>query len=216
MKIIVVGCGRVGRDLSLTLSEEGHQVTVVAERPEELEQLGAHFRGKTIQGIVFDREVLVQAGIERADGLAAVTTSDNANVVTARIAKQIYRVPQVVARLYEPRRAEVYRKLGLQTISSTTWGVGRIMQLLTHSRLDTVYEMGSGEVSLIEIEVGPALAGHTIHQINTSTEIKVVSITRGGQAFIPSAQMAFVEGDLVHVAVLRTAQARFEAMLDGR
>ncbi|HVO41444.1 MAG TPA: TrkA family potassium uptake protein [Aggregatilineales bacterium] len=216
MKIIVVGCGRVGRELSLTLSQEGHQVTVVAERPEEFEQLGPRFPGKTVPGVVFDREVLIEAGIERADGLAAVTTSDNANVVTARIAKQIYRVPQVVARLYEPRRAEVYRKLGLQTISSTTWGVGRIMQLLTHSRLDTVYEMGSGEVSLVEIEVGPALAGHIVQQLNVSTEIKVVSITRGGKAFIPSSQMPFMAGDLVHVVVQRTSQARFEALLEGR
>lgn len=216
MKIIVVGCGRVGRDLSLTLAREGHKVTVVASEAEEFEKLGPRFLGAMIAGVVFDRDVLVRAGIEHADGLAAVTTSDNANIVTARIAKQIYRVPQVVARLYEPSRAEVYRRLGLQTISSTTWGVGRISQLLTHSRLDTVYEMGSGEVSLIEIEVGPLLDGHTVQQLNISTEIMVVSITRGGKAFIPGGLTPFAIGDLVDVAVARSAQSRFEALLEGR
>lgn len=216
MKIIVAGCGRVGRDLALTLTHEGHQVTVIAEDAAAFKSLGTHFPGTTIAGVVFDRAVLTKAGIERADGLAAVTTSDNANIVTARIAKQIYRVPQVVARLYEPRRAEVYRRLGLQTISSTTWGVGRIIELLTHSRLDTVYAMGSGEVSLIEFEVGPTLAGHTAQQLDMSTEIRVVSITRSGEAFIPSSQTPFMNGDLVHVVVTRGAQSRFEGLLEGR
>ncbi len=216
MRIIVVGCGRVGRDLSLTLVREGHHVTVIDPDPELFRALGPRFPGLTITGVVFDRDVLVKAGIERADGLAAVTTSDNANVVTARIAKLIYRVPQVVTRLYEPSRAEVYRRLGLQTISSTTWGVGRIVQLLTHSRLDAVYEMGSGEVALLEFEVGVTLDGRTVQDVNISTEIKVVSITRSGQAFIPAGPTPFRKGDLVHVAVARSAQARFEALLESR
>jgi trk system potassium uptake protein TrkA len=216
MKIIVVGCGRVGRDLSLTLVRQGHQVTVVDSDAEAFEKLGPRFPGNTVLGVVFDRDVLLKAGIERADGLAAVTTSDNANIVIARIAKQIYHVPQVVARLYEPRRAEVYRKLGLQTISSTTWGVGRITQLLTHSRLDSVYEMGSGEVSLILIDVGPSLAGHTVQEINVSNESKVVSITRSGQAFIPSSVTPFEMGDLVHIAVLSNALPRLEKFLEGQ
>jgi trk system potassium uptake protein TrkA len=216
MRIIVVGCGRVGRDLSLTLVREGHYVTVIDPDPELFRALGPRFPGLTITGVVFDREVLTKAGIERADGLAAVTTSDNANIVTARIAKLIYRVPQVVTRLYEPSRAEVYRRLGLQTISSTTWGVGRIVQLLTHSRLDSVYEMGSGEVALLEFEVGVTLDGRTVQDVNVSTEIKVVSITRSGQAFIPTGPTPFMKGDLVHVAVARHAQARFETLLESR
>jgi len=216
MKIIVVGCGRIGCDLSLNLIHAGHQVTVVDSDPEAFEKLGPRFPGNTVVGIGFDRDVLLRAGIERAEGLAAVTSSDNANIVTARIARQIYRVPQVVARLYEARRADVYRKLGLQTISCTTWGVGRITEMLTHPRLDTVFEMGSGEVSLIEIKIGPTLIGRTIQQINISTEITVVSITRGGKAFIPAAPTPFVEGDVAHIAVARSAQAQFEALLEGR
>lgn len=215
MKIIVVGCGRVGRDLSLNLVREGHNVTVVDSDPSSFEKLGARFPGTMIAGIPFDRDVLLKAGIERADGLAAVTTSDNVNIVTARIAKNIYRVPQVVARLYEPSRANVYRKLGLQTISSTTWAVGRIIELLVHSRLDTVLEMGSGEVSILEIEIGPSLAGRTVQDMNVSTEIEVVSITRSGKAFIPSSGARFELGDLVHVVVTPEAQGKLETLLEG-
>lgn len=211
MKIIVIGCGRVGRDLSLALSRQGHTVTVVSNDPAEFETLGKTFSGHTIAGVPFDRDVLLKAGIERADGLAAVTSSDNANIVTARIAKMIYRVPQVVARLYEPSRAEVYRKLGLQTISSTTWGVGRIIQLLSHSRLDPVFEFGSGEVSLVEIEIGPKLNGRTPHDLNITTEIKVLAITRNGKAFIPSSSTPFMVGDRVHVVVAKGAHDRFES-----
>ncbi len=213
MKIIVIGCGRVGRDLSLSLVQQNHSVVVVDPDPAVFEKLGPRFPGQTIVGVPFDRDVLVRAGIERADGLAAVTTVDNANIVAARIAKLIYRVPQVVARLYEPSRAEVYRKLGLQTISSTTWAVGRITQLLTHARLDPLMEMGSGEVSIVDTEIGPRLDGHTVQELNVSTEIKVISITRSGKAFIPGSNTPFVLGDLVHIAVARSALSRLEGLV---
>jgi trk system potassium uptake protein len=213
MKIIVIGCGRVGRDLSLALIQQNHSVVVVDPDPTRFEMLGTRFPGQTIVGVPFDREVLVHAGIERADGLAAVTPTDNANIVTARIAKLIYRVPQVVARLYEPSRAEVYRKLGLQTISSTTWAVGRITQLLTHARLDPLMEIGSGEVSMLEIEIGPRLDGHTVKELNVSTEVKLISITRAGKAFIPNSVTPFVLGDLVHIAVARGALSRLESLV---
>jgi trk/ktr system potassium uptake protein len=213
MKMIIVGCGRVGCDLSLALTREGHSVTVVDIDESAFEKLGARFPGQKIVGVGFDRDVLLQAGIERADGLAAVTSSDNANIVTARIAKNVYRVPQVVTRLYEPSRAEVYRRLGLQTISSTAWGANRIMQLLTHSRLDPMLELGSGEVSLVEIEIGAKLAGRTVQDLNISTEIKVMAITRNGKAFIPSAPNNFALGDRVQIAVLKSAQTKFEALV---
>lgn len=213
MKMIVVGCGRLGCDLSLALVQEGHTVTVVDVDEAAFEKLGARFPGKRINGVGFDRDVLLQSGIERADGLAAVTASDNANIITGRIAKNIFRVPQVVARLYEPSRAEIYRRLGLQTISSTSWGANRIMQLLTHSRLDPILELGSGDVSLVEIEIGPRLDGRKIQDLNISTEIKVIAITRNGRAFIPSASNNFMLGDRVHMAVLQSAQANFETLV---
>jgi trk system potassium uptake protein len=213
MKMIIVGCGRLGCDLSLALIQEGHSVSVVDIDESAFEKLGSRFSGQRIAGVGFDQDILIKAGVERADGLAAVTASDNANIITGRIAKNIYRVPQVVARLYEPRRAEVYRRLGLQTISSTTWGANRIMQLLTRSRLDPVLELGSGEVSLVEIEIGPKLDGRKVQDLTISTEIKVMAITRNGRAFIPSASNYFILGDRVHVAVLQSAQTNFDALV---
>ena len=215
MKIIVVGCGRLGRDLSLNLSRSGHRVTVVDSDEEAFEKLGPRFPGQTVTGIAFDRDVLISAGIERADGLAAVTSSDDTNLLTGRIARNLFHVPQGVARLYEPSRADVYQKLGLQCISSTSWGAGRITELLTHSRLDHVLQMGSGEVSIVELEVGPKLAGHKVQDVNISTEIKVVSITRAAKAFIPNVATVFQAGDLVHVAVVRSAQDRLETFVEG-
>lgn len=213
MKVIVVGCGRVGRDLTLALVQAGHSVTVVDSDSAAFDSLGPRFSGRTITGVPFDRDVLLQAGIERVDGLAAVTSSDNANIITARIARIIYHVPQVVARLYEPKRADVYRRLGLQTISSTTWGVNRIMQLLTHTRLHPMYEMGSGEVAMMEVEIGPALDGRTVADLNSTAEIKVVAITRSGKAFIPTDQARLMAGDLVHIAAGTSGRARLENLV---
>lgn len=213
MKMIIVGCGRLGCDLALALVQEGHSVAVVDNDESAFEKLGTRFSGRRITGVGFDQDVLLQAGIESADGLAAVTASDNANIITGRIAKNIYCVPQVVARLYEPHRAEVYRRLGLQTISPTSWGANRIMQILTHSRLDPVLELGSGEVSLVEIEIGPKLDGRKVQDLNISTEIKVMAITRNGRAFIPSATNNFILGDRVLIAVLQSAQTNFDALV---
>lgn len=214
MKLIVVGCGRMGSELALLFMREGHSVSVVDHDPGAFTHLGSRWPGQTVAGVAFDRDVLIKAGIETADGLAALTSSDSANIMTARIARLIYHVPQVVARLYEPRRAEAYRRLGLQTISSTAWGVGRIAQLLTHGRLDQVLDLGSGEVSVVEFEIGPGLTGRKVADVNVSTEIKVLSITRGGQAFIPSAQTPFAYGDLVHAAVMRDKLGQLESFVE--
>ena len=134
----------------------GHSVTVVDKDPLAFEKLGDKFKGQTIVGIGFDREVLLKAGIERADGVAAVTASDEANVVASRIARDIFHVPRVVARLYDVRQAEIYKRLGLQTIAPTGWGINRIADLLLYSPLETVFSLGSGEVELVEAEVPSA------------------------------------------------------------
>ncbi len=124
MKVIIMGCGRVGAEVSRLMSEEGHDVTVVDCDENIRETLGPQFRGKIVIGLGFERDVLIRAGIETADAFAAASDSDDANIVAARIARNIFKVPRVVARLYDPRRAEIYRRLGLATISSTAWGGG--------------------------------------------------------------------------------------------
>src|SRR5512136_174046 len=145
MKVIIVGCGRMGSELAGQLALDGHDVTVVDIDPQAFYRLGATFKGKTVEGVGFDRDVLVRAGVEHADALAAVTAGDNRNAIIARVARNVFHVPKVVARLYDPRRAEIYERLGLQTVSSTGWGVSRAMQLLVHPELHVAVTLGNGD-----------------------------------------------------------------------
>ena len=213
MKIIVIGCGRLGSALAQAMSRRGHAVTVVDEDPATFERLGPAFKGQTVEGSPIDREALLAAGIERADGLAAVTASDDANVVAARVALQVFRVPRVVARLYDPLKAEVYRRLGLQTITPLTWGVHRIADLLCHSGLDTIVSLGSGEVDIVDVEVPPLLVGRTVREVTVPGEIGVVAISRGGKTFLPTLGAVFHKGDLVHLAALGASADRLNELL---
>ncbi len=212
MRVIIIGCGRMGSGLAQTLTLRGHAVTVVDKDPAALERLGPSFKGRTVVGIGFDRDVLVQAGIERADGLAAVTSSDEANVVAARMASQVFRVPKVVARLYDPRKAEIYNRLGLQTINTTSWGINRIADLLCYSQFEPILSLG-GQVDLIEVQIPMLLAGRTVNELTVPGELMVVAISRGGQTFLCTLGTVFQEGDIAYLAVLPTAGERLKALL---
>lgn len=213
MRVIIMGCGRVGEQVSRRLDERGHEVVVIHDAEEVIERLGPHFGGKVVLGVGFDRDILVQAGIERTDAFAATSPSDNANIVASQIARNIYHVPRVVARLYDPRRAELYRRLGLETISTTTWGAERIYELLTHSELDAAVNFGHGEVTLIPVEVPANLVGQSVKNVTIPGEISVVTIIRGGAALIPLLGTEFRVGDHIHFAVDARALSRFETML---
>jgi trk system potassium uptake protein TrkA len=213
MKIIIMGCGRVGSEVSRLMAEEGHDVTVVDCDENIRERLGPQFHGKVVIGVGFDRDVLIKAGIEHADAFAATSDSDNANIVAARIARNIFKVPRVVARLYDPRRAEIYRRLGLATISSTAWGAERIRETLTHAELDARGTFGSGEVSLYTIEATPALIGRMVNALVVPGEISVTAITREDKAFVPTLGTEIREGDLIHFAVQASALDRLETLL---
>jgi trk system potassium uptake protein len=213
MKVIIMGCGRVGTEASRLMSEEGHEVTVVDCDERIGEVLGPQFHGKIVIGVGFDRDVLIRAGIETADAFAAASDSDNANIVAARIARNIFKVPRVVARLYDPRRAEIYRRLGLATISSTVWGAERIRETLTHVELDAQTTFGSGEVSLYTIEATPALIGRMVNALVVPGEISVVAITREDKAFVPLLGTEIRAGDLLHFAVQSAALDRLENLL---
>lgn len=219
MKIIVMGCGRVGSQLSNLLANRGHDVTVIDHRDvDAAARLGPHFKGRMINGLGFDQQVLLEAGIKQADAFIAASASDNANIVGARIARNIFHVPRVIARMYDPRRAEIYQRLGLMTISSTELGVRQIYEMVTHTDLDILHKFGRGEVSLTAIEAPYTLTGHTVRELSIPGEVTVVSITRNDHAFIPSSGTEFQEGDILHIAVLSTAMTRLEQMLglDGR
>ena len=176
-------------------------------------------KARSCGGLVLIRAVLIEAGVETAEAFVAASSSDNANIVAARIARNMFHVPtKFVARLYDPLRAEIYQRLGLVTISTTTWGAERICEVVTHTDLDVVYTFGRGEASLVVIEAPLHLAGRTVQHLSAPGEIVVVSITRDGQALIPLLGSEFKEGDRIYLAVLPSAMERLERMLglEGR
>jgi len=213
MEVIVMGCGRVGLQVSQMLSAQGHEVTVIDHDANAIARLGTDFKGKVVRGIGFDRNVLIEAKVETAEAFVAASSSDNANIIAARIARNIFHVPRVVARLYDPLRAEIYKRLGLITISTTTWGAERICEVVTHTDLDVAYTFGRGEVSMVVIEAPPQLEGRPVHHLSVPGEIVVVSITRDGEALLPLLGSEFKEGDRVYLAVLPSAMERLEQMV---
>lgn len=214
MKVIVMGCGRVGSQLSNLLASRGHKVTVIDHRDADaLTRLGPGFKGQVINGLGFDQQILLEAGIKTADAFVAASSSDNANIIGARIARNIFHVPRVVARMYDPRRAKIYQRLGLMTISRTDLGVRQIYEMVTHSDFDVLHKFGRGDVSMIAIDAPYTLNGHTVRELNIPGEVTVITITRNDQAFIPSSGTEFQEGDIIHMAVLATAMTRLEQLL---
>lgn len=214
MKVIIVGLGRMGTGLSLNLAKKGHQVTVIDSNPEAMESLGKNFNGTQIIGFGFDKEILSKAKIGQVDAVVSCTDSDEINAVIARIAKNIYRVPRVIARLYDSRKADIYRRLGIQTISTTTWGIERATEIITYDRMDSVYEMGNGNVNLVRIEVPSLLVGHKVNDITILGEIHVVSINRNNKTFIPTAGTTFEAEDILYISVIYTATDKLKSMLD--
>jgi trk system potassium uptake protein TrkA len=213
MRIIIVGCGRVGSGLARTLAMRGHAITVVDNNPAAFERLGPGFEGKTVTGVGFDREVLLKAGVKQADGFAAVTTSDEMNVVAARLAQREFRVPRVAARVYEPGKAEIYRQLGLQTISPVSLGIHQLADMLSYSPMNVVANLGHGDIDLVEIEISPMLAMRKVRDITIPGEAHVVAIYRRGRSFLPGADTTFEAGDLVQMAVMSASSERLKGML---
>jgi trk system potassium uptake protein len=213
MKTIIMGYGRIGSQVAKLLAEQQHDVTIIDHDADADGRLGPNFKGRIIRGPGFDRSILIQAGIEETEAFVAASHSDNANIVSARIARNIFHVPRVVARLFDPLRAEIYQRLGLTTISPNNWGAERILQVLTHTDLDVWDTFGRGEVSLVHLEVPALLIGRTVNHLNVPGELMVVSITRSEQAFIPIAGTIFQVGDLLKLVVLSSAMERLEEML---
>lgn len=213
MRVVIMGCGRVGEQLARLMADEGHNVAVIDYDASALARLGPHFKGQTVRGVGFDRDVLIRAGIEQADAFAATSASDNANIVAARIARNIFHVPRVVARLFDPRRAEIYSRLGIFTISSTTWGAERIREIFSFAELDPLMTFGSGEVFMFSVDATPQLVGRLARDLTVPNEIMVVAITREGRAFLPTTGSQFRQGDVIHLAVLASSIDRIRDLL---
>ncbi|MHB1315968.1 MAG: potassium channel family protein [Christensenellales bacterium] len=213
MKVIVVGCGRTGSGLAQKLNSSGHNVTIIDEDPTTFETLGPSFKGQTIVGLGFDREVLLKAKIERTDALAAVTRSDEINAVVARIASQVFRVPRVVARLFDVQKAEIYNRLGLQTFDPTSWGINRVSELLSFSLFETIASVGYGGVDIVRVEIPALLVGRRISELVIPGEIHVVAISRNNKTFLPTMGTVLQKGDYVQLAVAAASTDRLRALL---
>ena len=206
-KIIIVGCGRVGTELALSIYRQGHAVTVVDNNPRAFDRLGPEFRGRTVQCEAIDQDVLRRAGIENADALAAVTTSDSVNIVAARVARDMFHVPHVVARVYNPRRAPIYEKLELQTITSSSWGAQRIEQLILHPGLRSVSTAGHCEVQIYEISVPEAWHGRKVGDLVPAEGALPVALTRGGRGCLPDRETVLQAHDLLQISATIEAAA---------
>ncbi len=214
MYVVIMGCGRVGSQLAKVLTLEGHEVAVIDKNEAAFERLNPRFPGLKVIGIGFDIDVLEEAGTDRADAFVSVTNGDNSNVLGARIAKNRFRVPKVIARIYDPVREELYRRMGVQTISSTSWAANKVKDMVLHGDLVRHLSFGSGEVDLMEGEVPPALAGKRVVELNLPGEAKVVTIVRLGKAFIPGLGTILERGDGLQLVVLSSAMPKVKRMLD--
>lgn len=214
MKAIIMGCGRVGAALALQLSVDGHEVCVLDRDPESRELLPAGFPGRFLVGNGYNRGLLEQAGIQSAGAFIAVTSGDNTNIVGARIAKEDYRVPQVIARIYDPRRADIYQALGIPTVASVRWTVNRISQLLAHRHLNPEVSFGNGETLLVRETLPTWLADRPLRDLDVDGQIRVIAVTRGGHSFLPAGDSIAQPGDAVSFAVTARALDRLRSFLD--
>jgi trk system potassium uptake protein len=213
VRVVIVGCGRVGAGLAAGLTAGGDVVAVVDKDPKAFERLGEDFPGQTVEGIGFDRDVLEAAGVGRADALVAVTGGDNSNVVAARVARDAYRVPRVIARIHDPRRAAIYEALGIVTVSSTDWALRKVRDHLEHRELKEEGAFGRGEVALLRLELPQHLVDRAVADLEAGGGVRVVSVTRRGGAFVPDPGTVLAEGDVVRVAVGASARGRLDALL---
>jgi len=199
--IVIMGCGRVGSTLAKDFQALGHSVAVIDQDREAFRRLGADFNGLTVAGIGFDRDTLIEAGIERADAFAAVSDGDNSNILAARVARETYGVKNVVARIYDPGRAEIYQRLGIPTVATVLWTTDQIMRRILPSGAKSEWQDASGKVQLAEVQIHRDWFGYPAISIEGMTKARVAFITRLGDGMIPDEHTVLQEGDVVHVLV---------------
>ncbi len=218
MHVVIGGCGRVGSQLAQTLSADGHSVVVIDKETRAFRRLGGNFSGQTLAGIVFDRQLLEDAGIRKAQAFVAVTSGDNSNVVSARTAKERYGVARVVARIYDPQRANIYERLGLTTIASARWTAEAVLRELLpegHRVEGSVGPGGSGDVVLITLTIPGHVHAVPASRLEVPGSAVLVAISRGGSTALPVSGAVVEGGDHVHLAVHRDGVADARARVDA-
>ncbi|MBK9740083.1 MAG: TrkA family potassium uptake protein [Actinobacteria bacterium] len=214
MHIVILGCGRVGSLLAHRLDDLGHSVAVVDQDPGAFRKLSSDFSGQTVTGVGFDRETLESAGIERASAFAAVSSGDNSNILAARVARETYGVEQVVARIYDPRRAEVYQRLGIPTVATVSWSTGQILRNILPLGAQEEYHDPSGSVVLAEVHTGTRWIGRRSSELEDASGARIAFITRYGTAFLTNAETVLQEGDLVYALFATDAREHVESIFE--
>ncbi|MBV9095775.1 MAG: TrkA family potassium uptake protein [Streptosporangiaceae bacterium] len=199
MHIVIMGCGRVGSTLAHILEDRGNSVAVIDKNPDAFRKLGSAFKGDRVTGIGFDRAVLIQAGIERTDAFAAVSSGDNSNIISARVVRETFGVERVAARIYDPRRAEVYERLGIPTVATVRWTADQMLRKLLPEEGEPLWRDPTGKIALAEVAFSPSWIGEQVRALEGSTQTRIAFIDRLGEAFVPDDGTVLQEGDVVHV-----------------
>jgi trk system potassium uptake protein TrkA len=213
--IVIMGCGRVGASLAHNLVRLEHSVAIIDQDPLAFRRLGENFSARQVKGVGFDRETLIAAGIEQADAFAAVSSGDNSNIIAARVARETFSVQKVVARIYDPKRAEVYERLGIPTVATVPWTSSRLQKIVLGEATAEVWRDPSGAVSLVHATPHEGWVGHSLAEFEAATGGQVAIVTRFGIGELPVPSMVIQDGDTLHVlvtdahaAVLRELAAR--------
>jgi trk system potassium uptake protein TrkA len=214
--IVIMGCGRVGSTLAHILEDRGNTVAVVDRDPEAFRRLRPAFKGERVTGMGFDREVLSRAGIERADGFAAVSSGDNSNIIAARVARETFGVRQVAARIYDPRRAEVYERLGIPTVATVRWTADQMLRKLLPDGSEPLWRDATGKVVLTQVSVSPSWIGEPVKALEASAGTRIAYIDRLGEAIVPLPGTMLQEGDVVHVIAPENEIDRIAAAFAAR
>jgi len=214
MHVVIGGYGRVGRYLALMLEAHGHSVAIIDHSERAFAEAGRDVSGRRIVGEVFDRATLIKAGIERAGAYAAVTSGDNSNIVSARVARERFRVPCVVARIFDPRRAVIYERFGIPTISSVTWASGVFLATILEPDVQTAAVFGGGEVVTIAAVAGTRLTGRRVADVEYPGKFHITAIVRDGVAEIPASRAELKKGDHLKITVTRDALPELKKLLD--
>lgn len=208
-----MGCGRVGSSLATALEAAGHSVAIIDQSKDAFRRLGADFKGRTVVGVGFDRDTLLEAGIDGADAFAAVSNGDNSNILAARVARENYGVTNVVARIYDPGRAEIYQRLGIPTVATVIWASDQILRRILPGGARSEWRDATGTVQLLEVHPHLNWYGRPISELETATESRVAFLTRLGEALIPDEHTVLQDGDIVHMTILDAQLAIAEAVL---
>lgn len=204
---IVVGCGRLGSELAVALEKAGSTVSIIDKQKTAFERyLPENWTGRAVIGRGFDRDALAQAGIKEADAVAAVTGGDNSNILAARIARETFQIPNVVARIQDPRRAVLYQQLGIQTVASVSWATDQVMRRLFPGQSVAEWTDATGNLKLVEVAIPEAWAGRKLAELEQAGKFRLIGLTRGGDARLTGADAVGQEGDRLHVVLTKDAE----------